>query len=113
MTGVFSHGQLRLYLLKLLADGPKHAYELSRLVGERFHGLYAPAAGTIYPRLARMEVDGLISHTASGGRKIYQITSAGLAELGQRAEELTALTAEIDESVADLATLAEQVEQGV
>ncbi len=59
MSAVFSHGRLRLYLLRLLEEGPKHGYELIRLLENRFHGLYAPSAGTIYPRLARMEADGL------------------------------------------------------
>ena len=89
MSAVFSHGRLRLYLLKLLDDGPKHGYELIRLLENRFHGLYAPSAGTIYPRLQRMEADGLVTHTAAGGRKVYDITDAGRAELRQRADELT------------------------
>ena len=71
MTAVFSHGRLRLYLLKLLAEGPKHGYELIRLLENRFLGLYAPSAGTIYPRLARLENEGQVTHTASGGRKVY------------------------------------------
>lgn len=113
MTAVFSHGRLRLYLLRLLADGPKHGYELIRLLENRFHGLYAPSAGTIYPRLARMEADGLIGHTAAGGRKVYDITDAGRAELAQRAAELAQLETEIHASVADLTALAEGVEEGV
>jgi DNA-binding PadR family transcriptional regulator len=113
MSAVFSHGRLRLYLLKLLADGPKHGYELIRLLENRFHGLYAPSAGTIYPRLARMEADGLITHTATGGRKVYDITEAGRAELAQRSGELAQLENEIHASVADLAALAEEVEEGV
>jgi DNA-binding PadR family transcriptional regulator len=113
MTAVFSHGRLRLYLLKLLAEGSKHGYELIRLLENRFHGLYAPSAGTIYPRLARMEADGLITHTAAGGRKVYDITDAGRAELAARADELARLETEIHASVADLASLAEEVEQGV
>ena len=88
MSAVFSHGRLRLYLLKLLDEGPKHGYELIRLLENRFHGLYAPSAGTIYPRLARMEADGLITHTAAGGRKVYEITDAGRAELRRAAGEL-------------------------
>ena len=79
MSAVFSHGRLRLYLLRLLEEGPKHGYELIRLLENRSHGLYAPSAGTIYPRLARMEADGLITHTATGGRKVYEITDAGRA----------------------------------
>lgn len=113
MSAVFSHGRLRLYLLNLLAKGPKHGYELIRLLENRFHGLYAPSAGTIYPRLARMEADGLISHTASGGRKVYDITDAGRDELANRASELAQLESEIHESVADLTALATEVEEGV
>ncbi|MEV4538006.1 PadR family transcriptional regulator [Asanoa sp. NPDC049518] len=103
MTAVFSHGRLRLYLLKLLDDGPKHGYELIRLLADRFHGTYAPSAGTIYPRLSRMESEGLVTHAAAGGRKTYSITDAGRTELRQRAGELDALEKDINASVADLA----------
>src|SRR4051794_27291225 len=113
MSAVFSHGRLRLYLLHLLREGPKHGYELIRLLENRFHGLYAPSAGTIYPRLARMEADGLIAHTAAGGRKVYDITDTGRAELTVRASELKQLEAEIHASVADLAALAEEVDSTV
>jgi DNA-binding PadR family transcriptional regulator len=113
MSAVFSHGRLRLYLLKLLEEGPKHGYELIRLLENRFHGLYAPSAGTIYPRLARMEGDGLITHTAAGGRKVYDITDAGRHELARRTGELAQLESEIHASVADLAAMAQEVEEGV
>jgi DNA-binding PadR family transcriptional regulator len=113
MTAVFSHGRLRLYLLKLLAEGPKHGYELIRLLENRFHGLYAPSAGTIYPRLARLSAEGLVSHAAAGGRKVYEITPAGRAELTQRAGELADLEREIHASVADLTSLATEIEQQV
>jgi DNA-binding PadR family transcriptional regulator len=113
VTAVFSHGRLRLYLLKLLDDGPKHGYELIRLLENRFLGLYAPSAGTIYPRLQRMEVEGLVSHTAAGGRKVYEITDAGRAELRQRAGELAALESDIRASVEDLATLANEIQDEV
>src|SRR5690348_3345169 len=113
MTAVFSHGRLRLYLLKLLAEGPRHGYELIRLLENRFLGLYAPSAGTIYPRLQRMEAEGLVTHTAAGGRKVYEITDAGRAELTQRSRELAELESEIHASVADLTTLASEIEQQV
>jgi DNA-binding PadR family transcriptional regulator len=113
MTAVFSHGRLRLYLLKLLAEGPKHGYELIRLLENRFLGLYAPSAGTIYPRLARLENEGLVTHSAAGGRKTYQITDAGRAELDARSSELAELEAEIHASVADLTTLADDIERQV
>lgn len=113
MTAVFSHGRLRLYLLKLLDDGPKHGYELIRLLENRFLGLYAPSAGTIYPRLQRMETEGLVTHTAAGGRKVYEMTDAGRAELRQRARELAALESDIRASVEDLAGLASEIQSEV
>lgn len=113
MTAVFSHGRLRLYLLKLLDEGPKHGYELIRLLENRFLGLYAPSAGTIYPRLARMEAEGLVAHTAAGGRKVYEITDAGRAELHQRADELATLESDIRASVEDLTTLANEIQHEV
>lgn len=109
MTAVFSHGRLRLYLLHLLDAGPKHGYEFIRLLESRFHGHYAPSAGTIYPRLQRLEVEGLVSHTAAGGRKVYEITPAGRAELRQRSAELTVLESEITASVASLSGLADDI----
>ena len=113
MTAVFSHGRLRLYLLKLLDGGPKHGYELIRLLEEQFLGYYAPSAGTIYPRLQRMEAEGLVAHTAAGGRKIYEITDAGRAELRQRASEVAALESDIRASVEDLASLAGEIQSEV
>lgn len=104
MSQVFSHGRLRLYLLKLLDEGAKHGYELIRLLEDHFMGLYAPSPGTIYPRLQRMEADGLVTHTLKDGRKkVYQITDAGRDELRRRQDELAALEADIHESVHGLA----------
>ncbi|MGY1578457.1 helix-turn-helix transcriptional regulator [Streptomyces sp. MN13] len=103
MPPVFAHGRLRLYLLKLLDEAPRHGYEVIRLLEERFQGLYAPSAGTVYPRLAKLESEGLVTHTTEGGRKVYAITDAGRAELAERSGELADLEMEIRESVAELA----------
>ncbi|MGW2814853.1 helix-turn-helix transcriptional regulator [Streptomyces sp. NPDC001415] len=103
MPPVFAHGRLRLYLLKLLDEAPRHGYEVIRLLEERFQGLYAPSAGTVYPRLAKLEAEGLVTHTSEGGRKVYSITDAGRAELAGRGGELADLELEIRESVSELA----------
>ncbi|MBB5936905.1 PadR family transcriptional regulator [Streptomyces zagrosensis] len=103
MPPVFAHGRLRLYLLKLLDEAPRHGYEVIRLLEERFHGLYAPSAGTVYPRLAKLEAEGLVTHTTEGGRKVYSLTDAGRAELADRGGELADLELEIRDSVAELA----------
>ncbi|KUL53359.1 PadR family transcriptional regulator [Streptomyces sp. NRRL F-4489] len=104
MPPVFAHGRLRLYLLKLLDEAPRHGYEIIRLLEERFQGLYAPSAGTVYPRLAKLEAEGLVTHTTEGGRKVYALTPAGRAELADRGGELAELELEIRESVAALAS---------
>ncbi|WP_405457171.1 helix-turn-helix transcriptional regulator [Streptomyces sp. NBC_00101] len=103
MPPVFAHGRLRLYLLKLLDEAPRHGYEVIRLLEERFQGLYAPSAGTVYPRLAKLEAEGLVTHATEGGRKVYSITGAGRAELAGRTGELAELELEIRESVSELA----------
>ncbi|MEE4543264.1 PadR family transcriptional regulator [Streptomyces sp. V4-01] len=103
MPPVFAHGRLRLYLLKLLDESPRHGYEVIRLLEERFQGLYAPSAGTVYPRLAKLEKEGLVTHSTEGGRKVYALTDQGRAELAARADEIAGLESEIRESVSSLA----------
>ncbi|WP_329567558.1 helix-turn-helix transcriptional regulator [Kitasatospora sp. NBC_01266] len=103
MSSVFAHGRLRLYLLKLLDESPRHGYEVIRLLEERFHGLYAPSAGTVYPRLAKLEQEGLVEHSTEGGRKVYRITEAGRQELTERQDDLAELEVEISDSVVQLA----------
>ncbi|MFE9422875.1 helix-turn-helix transcriptional regulator [Kitasatospora sp. NPDC006697] len=103
MSNVFAHGRLRLYLLKLLDESPRHGYEVIRLLEERFQGSYAPSAGTVYPRLAKLEQEGLVEHSTEGGRKVYRITEAGRRELADRQADLAELELEINASVAQLA----------
>jgi DNA-binding PadR family transcriptional regulator len=103
MSPVFSHGRLRLYLLKLLEESPRHGYDVIRLLEDRFMGLYAPSPGTIYPRLQRLEAEGLVTQSQEGGRKVYRITDTGREELASRREELDELEAEISGSVHGLA----------
>jgi DNA-binding PadR family transcriptional regulator len=103
VSPVFSHGMLRLYLLKLLDESPRHGYDVIRLLEDRFMGLYAPSPGTIYPRLQRLEAEGLVTQSQEGGRKVYRITDAGREELRRRQDELDHLEAEIRSSVHHLA----------
>lgn len=113
MAPVFAHGRLRLYLLKLLDESPRHGYEVIRLLEERFQGLYAPSAGTVYPRLAKLEKEGLVTHTTEGGRKVYSLTDAGRKELTARQAELADLEQEIRDSVSELAAEIREDVRGV
>lgn len=103
MSPVFGHGRLRLYLLKLLEESPRHGYEVIRLLQDRFLGVYSPSPGTIYPRLARLEEEGLVTHEVVKGKKVYRLTDAGRAELERRMDELAELEEELTASVRDIA----------
>lgn len=100
---VFAHGSLRLYLLSLLAEEPRHGYELIQALSDRFGGTYVPSAGTIYPRLAKLEEEGLVTKTTDGRKTVYSITEAGRAELAAREHELDAIEDEVTDSVRRLA----------
>ncbi|MFI9592079.1 helix-turn-helix transcriptional regulator [Nonomuraea sp. NPDC052265] len=103
MSPVFGHGRLRLYLLKLLEESPRHGYEVIRLLQDRFLGVYSPSPGTIYPRLARLEEEGLVTHEVIDGKKVFSITDKGREELNARLDELDDLEQEISASVRDIA----------
>jgi DNA-binding PadR family transcriptional regulator len=102
LSPVFRHGSLRLYLLRLLDEEPRHGYEVIRLLRDRFMGVYSPSPGTIYPRLARLEEEGLVTHDEVDGRKVYRITEAGREELRSRSDELDELEEELSASVSDI-----------
>jgi DNA-binding PadR family transcriptional regulator len=103
VSPVFRHGGLRLYLLKLLDEAPRHGYEVIRLLQDRFLGVYAPSPGTIYPRLARLEEEGLVTHDEVDGKKVYRITDAGREEINARLDDLAELEEELTQSVRDIA----------
>ena len=100
---VFAHGHLRLYLLSLLDTAPMHGYELIQALGDRFGGTYTPSAGTIYPRLAKLEDEGLVTKTADGRKTVYAITDAGREELASRQGELDGIEHDVTDSVRRLA----------
>ena len=103
MTPIFPHGHLRLYLLSLIGERPMHGYDLIQELGDRFGGTYIPSAGTIYPRLAKLQADGLIANEADGRKTVYTITDAGRAELLARAAELDLIETGVTDNVRHLA----------
>lgn len=103
MAPVFAHGQLRLYLLSLLESGPKHGYELITDLSDRFGGTYRPSPGTVYPRLARLEEEGLVVRVDEERKSTYALTDAGRAELEARRGDLASLEEGIAESVRERA----------
>lgn len=100
---VFGHGKLRLYLLALLEEREQHGYDLMQALSDRFGGTYVPSAGTVYPRLAKLEEDGLVTKRSDGRRTLYAITPEGRAELAARRRELDGIEEEVGDSVRRLA----------
>ncbi|GAB3598271.1 PadR family transcriptional regulator [Microbacterium tumbae] len=107
---VFSHGDLRLYLLSLLSEAPQHGYGIIQALTDRTGGTYTPSAGTIYPRLAKLEEEGLVTKTADGRTTIYAITDAGRAELAAREGDLAGIESGLADSVR---LIANEVRQSV
>ncbi|WEK61895.1 MAG: PadR family transcriptional regulator [Candidatus Microbacterium colombiense] len=107
---VFSHGDLRLYLLSLLAEAPQHGYGIIQALTDRTGGTYTPSAGTIYPRLAKLEEEGLVTKTVDGRTTIYAITDAGRAELESREGDLAGIESGLADSVR---LIANEVRQSV
>lgn len=99
MSPVFSHGDLRLYLLNLLNEGPRHGYDIMQALSDRTGGTYTPSAGTVYPRLAKLEEEGLVTKTVDGRKTVYEITDAGRAEVAARQGDLEGIEAGLADSV--------------
>jgi DNA-binding PadR family transcriptional regulator len=92
---VFEQGDLRLVLLKLIAEKPSHGYELIKAVEEAVGGAYSPSPGVVYPTLTLLEDMGYakVQAEADGGKKLYAITPEGQAFLAEQAPGVEALFA--------------------
>lgn len=77
----FGSGEVRIAILALLADGPKHGYELMKELETRSGGSYRVSAGTMYPSLQQLEDEGMIVSEQKNGKKVYHLTDLGKAEL--------------------------------
>jgi DNA-binding PadR family transcriptional regulator len=95
---MFDSGELRLVLLKLIADEARHGYDLIRQIEELTGGAYAPSPGVIYPTLTLLDDMGLIAATESdGAKKLFAITDAGRAELDANKDGIERLIARLTE----------------
>ena len=92
----FEFGEVRLAILSLLKDAPKHGYQLIKELTERSGGLYKASAGTVYPTLQQLEDEGLIVSEAQEGRKVYHLTQHGTEELEREKETVDRIWARAD-----------------
>lgn len=74
---MFDHGELRLVVLALIAEGPRHGYEIIKAIEERLAGSYSPSPGVIYPTLTLLQELGHATVEENEGKKRYSITAEG------------------------------------
>jgi DNA-binding PadR family transcriptional regulator len=77
----FDHGELRLVILALVAEKPRHGYEIIKAIEDRFGGSYSPSPGVVYPTLTMLEELGHATVEESAGKKRYTVTEQGRAYL--------------------------------
>lgn len=107
---MFGHGDLKLLLLALIEQEPRHGYELIRMIEDMFHGQYSPSPGTIYPTLTMLEEMGHVKvDSEEGGRKRYAITDAGRTFLDANRDAVEAVTEDTERKARYAAKMAAPV----
>ncbi len=75
----FAHGDLRLVILHLIAEKPRHGYEIIKAIEDAVGGAYSPSPGVVYPTLTLLEELGYVTASADGTKKLHAITDEGHA----------------------------------
>jgi len=89
---LFDYGEFRYVVLTLLAEQPRHGYDIIRAIDQRTRGAYCPSPGVVYPTLALLEDNGLARALAGhGARNRYEITPHGLAFLRDNGSQIDAI----------------------
>lgn len=97
MGRLFDHGSMRHLILMMIAEKPRHGYEIIKAIEEKVGGAYAPSPGLIYPTLSLLEEMGLIAAQAGDNKKLYSLTPEGQAHLNENAAQSDALQAKMEE----------------
>ncbi|HVT11012.1 MAG TPA: PadR family transcriptional regulator [Fimbriimonadaceae bacterium] len=93
---LFEGGDVKIVVLKLLAERPSYGYQLIKTMEERLAGGYSPSAGVIYPTLTMLEEEGLISASMENDKKVYSLTQQGKEFLENNRERVDFLFERID-----------------
>ena len=86
-------GDVRSAILALLAEGPRHGYQIIQEIAERSGGAWRASPGSVYPSLAALQDEGLVDDEKIEGRRVYSLTEAGRTHVAERGEELAAVFA--------------------
>ena len=93
---MLAQGDLRLLALALIAEQPRHGYEIIKVLEERTEGWYAPSPGIVYPTLTYLEEAGYVTAQADGAKKLYSITAEGRAYLEENRDFVDAVMARLE-----------------
>lgn len=77
-------GDIKFALLELLAEQPRHGYELIKELEQRYGGFYRPSPGSVYPTLQLLEDEGHLTSETVEGKRVYTITESGRQLLAER-----------------------------
>jgi|SRR5687767_11265754 len=95
---MFDQGDLKLVILRLLDEKPRHGYEIIKEIEDRFGGTYSPSPGTVYPTLTLLEDLGYArAMPEEGGKKIYEITDEGRQHLKENEGTIDDIFSRIEE----------------
>ena len=95
----FESGEMRLVILRLIHEKPRHGYEIIKALEERMGGCYTPSAGTVYPTLQLLEDQGYVRIVEENGKKVYHITPEGEKYLEDNEDVLDSIGERIREAV--------------
>lgn len=93
-------GDLRWLALDLIAQQPRHGYEVIKAIEDAFNGHYAPSPGAVYPMLTLLEEMGFIASEAQGAKKLYSLTDSGRAEIEANAAAIRAARERLNDALA-------------
>ncbi len=95
---LLEHGDLRLLVLHLIDEAPRHGYELIKAIEDLTGGAYAPSPGVIYPTLTMLEELGHVTAETDGTKRLFSITEAGKAALAETRPVLEGMLGRLSEA---------------
>ena len=103
---MFDPGALRLVVLGLIAEEPRHGYDIIKALEARFQGAYSPSPGAIYPMLQMLEEADLVSSTTNGNKRLYRHNRGRPRLLDENRAELDKINAQLDEASEEISDVA-------
>jgi DNA-binding PadR family transcriptional regulator len=94
---IFQHGEMRLALLSLISEEPRHGYDLMNTLEVRTGGMYRPSPGAVYPTLQHFQDEGLVTAAKKQDKVLYTVTSKGQERVEEELDRLDIIWARVDE----------------